>query len=191
MIYLGQHISDYYPDGNVPDEEYICRDLRSHLGGGECLCVSDVYSWIERMTDVRKRGAYALVFYLRFSELCQSLEWHLDSYTLDHIKDHLKRIASEAMEVLIGLKSLLPCRQSSPAPEPTAATKPVLDPALVDALTDAVAQKLGITKSTSFLWPLYTARATDEEKQTFEKYLKDICEKKPKSMTATIKKYLA
>lgn len=41
-----------------------------------------------------------------------------------------------------------------------------------------------------FLWPLYTASATDDDKQTFEDYLRKLCASKKKSLTKDIKNYL-
>lgn len=43
----------------------------------------------------------------------------------------------------------------------------------------------------SFLWPSYTAKASDDDKRTFEDYLSKLCRSTKKSMTKDIKNYLA
>lgn len=43
----------------------------------------------------------------------------------------------------------------------------------------------------SFLWPCYTDRATDDDKRTFEGFLSKLCLSTKKSMTKDIKNYLA
>lgn len=43
---------------------------------------------------------------------------------------------------------------------------------------------------TPFHWPLYTAKATDEDKKTFEDYLSQLCKSNRKKLTQEIKSYL-
>lgn len=47
-----------------------------------------------------------------------------------------------------------------------------------------------ISAGNDFLWPLYTAKATDADKRDFEQYLSLLCSKPTKSQTSDIKLYL-
>lgn len=45
-------------------------------------------------------------------------------------------------------------------------------------------------RNAAYLWPTYTANATDEDKRIFENYLRQLCASNKRSATAEIKKYL-
>lgn len=45
-------------------------------------------------------------------------------------------------------------------------------------------------REATFLWPTYTAKANEEDKRTFESYLRKLCASNKRSATAEIKAYL-
>lgn len=61
------------------------------------------------------------------------------------------------------------------------------EPLVEDSFDETVSKPVS---NKDYLWVMYTSKATEEDKHTFENYLRQLCHSKKKSLTKDIKDYL-
>ncbi len=191
-------IADIFPAYYLEkvDEEEIQRKCNNHLDAAQMP--EDVYKWIEKEDCPYMREAYAESTWQKLDErrvdpyeqqLCA-----IRTYLLEEIYDHLKHIIRQAQSEQL-TDQLLACD----AMEPIVANHHNQVPQLqqIQVQLDYLKKEVEQLKTDKIIAPnhaliaaCYTAKATNDDKCVIEDFLRRICAKKDKSMTAQLKKYL-
>jgi len=180
----------------APDPYDLRKRCAAHLDTAREL--SDVYRWIEKELDPRMQEAYAVTMREMLEEK-RTDAWDdsckgLNSYAWEEINHHLDQIERHAQTDQLA-DAMLVCEQMPAivASAPNEITQLQQVQKQIDHLTQEV-EKLKADKiihpSTALIASIYTAKASPEDRQTIEDYLRRICTKAERSMTAQLKKYL-
>jgi len=193
---------------NPPDETEIRRHVNAHLY--DCQVARDAYEWIERKDCPYLREAYATITYIVIGEMISDGDWNIRYDVREDVEYRLKRLISYAQTDQVAEERLMADRLSmldttiAAHSDTTTTDPPATQPSLtalvvqltknVDSLhdeVDSLKQQIATdAQPARWIWPLYTAKATEEDKRTIEDYLHRICSKKNRGATAEIKKFL-
>lgn len=156
----------------------------------------DIYRWIDRETCPYMREAYAGTCLMLLEEW-QEDEEHRLRYDVREVAElelrkiiryaQTDQIAEERLAAELGVKD-------NPATRDASLTERMNQMELrMGQMSQEIAELKARhqTQEAGHHWPMFTAKATEEEKKTFEDYLRRICLSKKRNMTTEIKKYLA
>lgn len=179
----------YYP---LPDEEDIARKCRAHFSASQMI--NDLTRWIEREQCPYMREAYAetMLQIIAQGNEEQDMDLYIRPDARDEVESTINRIirysrTDQLAEEMCQTEQPLP---NSPAPREehmNAMEKQIM------YLTNEVQQiKQQLTQPTvSLIWPTYQPNATEEDKHSFENYLRTLCTSGRRSATSDIKTYLS
>lgn len=195
MIYKPRDISAIFPDYYIgaPDEQFVRRRCATHMG--EATMPEDIYRWIDRETCPYMREAYAGTC-LSLLEEWQEDEEHRLRYDVREMAElelrkiiryaQTDQIAEERLAAELGVKD-------NPATRDASATEHLLQLQLqVSQLVKDVAELKARHQSpcVEAHWPMFTAKATDAEKQAFEARLRAFCTSTKRTHSHEVKGYL-
>lgn len=192
-------IDDIFPDYYLgkPDETYLRRTVEAHI---ECAQLpDDLHLWIDREQCPYMREAYATALMQDLADRTSDPDRAMDSMVRIQVEDALRRIIRHA-QAEQNAEELLYAENLTQAPTSTG-YQPDED-SHIRALERNVAylqQEIHDIKrlltmqqahDPAYLWPSYTAQATEGDKRTFEDVMHRLCSSTARSATQEIKKYL-
>lgn len=178
----------YYPQ---PDEEDIARKCRAHFYTSQLP--NDLTRWIEREQCPYMREAYAEIMLQIIAQGIeeQDMDFYVKPDVREEVESTLNRIirysrTDQLAEEMFKTEQPQPNNNTPREEHMNAMEKQIM------YLTNEVKQiKEQLTQpSFSISWPTYQPNVTDEDKHSFENYLRTLCSSGKRSMTADIKTYL-
>jgi len=180
-----------YP--SPPDEYDLRKICNSHLDAARMP--EDVYRWIEKEDCPFKQEACGEILLIIIAERRTDMwddTWrYMNSYILEDISSHINHIIRHAR----GDQSYT--EYTTTPPQFTTTTthehefvelKKQLEQQ--DKRLDVIEEHLQLSPSKKYLWPSYTAEASEEDKKNFENTLRQLCTSGAKSVSADVKNFI-
>ena len=179
MIYSGY--------ANPLPEDYIRRTIAVRFS--ECQCERDAYEWIERNDNPYEREAYATLFLRMLSERNEDMQ--INTCVRENIEERLSKIIRGARNDQVAEEAL--AREGLVMGVTGAIDeqwKESVEVRMYDMQQQIDALKEAKGNPVTYMWPYYTAEASEEDKRDFEYQLRHICESKSRGITRDIKTFL-
>jgi len=192
---LHRTINEIFPCSypSPPDEDDLRKLCNTHLD--DARMPEDVYRWIEKEDCPYRQEACGEILLLIIAERRTDTwddSWHnVSSYILEDIRSHVNHIIRHARGDQVYVES------STTPPQYIATTthdqvltelKQRIDQQ--DKRLEAIEEHLQLTPNHKYLWPSYTAEASEDDKKNFENTLRQLCTSGAKSVSADVKQFI-